>query len=101
MKDRDPQSLAQIMAGSQRLQGLDQARQTRAAWTDAAQKWLPSDIAAHLVAATLQDGVLVLSFDSSVWAARCRYVERQILAAAADATIKGVKVRVHPRGGQA
>jgi predicted nucleic acid-binding Zn ribbon protein len=100
MNERHPQSLAQIMAGSQRLQALDQARQTRATWTEAARKWLPSDIGAHLVAASLQDGVLILSFDSSAWAARSRYVEREVLSAAGDAAIKAVKVRVHPRGGR-
>jgi len=101
MKARDPRSLAQIMAGSERLRALDQSRQTRAAWTQAAQQWLPGDIAPHLVAATLdRAGTLVLSFDSAAWAARSRYLEREILAAAADAAIKAIRVRVHPRGGR-
>lgn len=100
MKERHPRSLAEVMAGSPRLQALNEARQTRSEWTQAAQQWLPNELAPHLVAATLQDGVLVLSFDSAVWAARGRYVERQILMAAGDQAIKAVKVRVHPRGGQ-
>lgn len=101
MSERRPQSLAQIMAGSQRLRALDQARQTRADWTRRAQSWVPADISPHLVAATLSDaGILMLSFDSAAWAARSRYLGRQIMAAAGDPDIKSVKVRVHPQGGQ-
>lgn len=99
LKDRQPQSLAQIMAGSRRLQALDHSRQTRAGWTRAARGWLPEDVAPHLVGATLQGHTLVLSFDSAAWAARGRYLEREILASAGDASISAVKVRVHPRGG--
>jgi ClpP class serine protease len=89
------------MAGSGRLQALEQARRDRSDLTQTAKTWLPVDIAAHLLAAALDPaGNLALSFDSAAWATRARYAERDIIAAADDPTIKAVKVRVHPPGGQ-
>ena len=101
VKEPGPNSLAQIMARSGRLQALEQARQDRSTFTQTAKTWLSADLAAHLLAAALDPvGNLVLSFDSAAWATRARYAERDIISAANDPTVKAVKVRVHPPGGQ-
>jgi len=96
-----PNSLAQIMARSGRLQALERARQDRSDFTQTAKTWLLEELAAHLLAAALDPaGNLALSFDSAAWATRARYAERDIIAAADDPAIKTVTVKVHPRGGQ-
>ena len=99
MTSDGPEKLDAIMAGSDRLKALEQARRERQALTDQSRSWLPAELAPHLVAADRAPGVLVLSFESAAWAARARYVERDILAAAADPGFTRIKVRVHPEGG--
>lgn len=75
-------SLGQLTAESRRLQDL----------ADSVRERLPAEEAAHLVAANTDDeGRLVLVMDASVWAARVRYMARELGE-------DRIKVRVLPRG---
>ena len=40
---------------------------------------LPDDVAAHLVASSLDDGVLTVVMDAPVWAARIRYMGSRLV----------------------
>ena len=65
--------------------------------TQALCKALPDDLAGSLVAANIGDGdELVLVCRSSAWAARLRFEEKTLLAAAAKhgVNVDGVSVRV-------
>ena len=76
-------SLGKLTAESRRLQDL----------ADSIRERLPAEEASHLVAAnTDEDGRLVLVMDASVWAARVRYMARELGE-------HRIKVRVLPRGG--
>lgn len=75
-------SLGKLTAESRRLQDL----------ADSVRRRLPAAEAAHLVAAnTDDDGRLVLVMDASVWAARVRYLARELGE-------DRVSVKVLPRG---
>ncbi len=75
-------SLGRLTAESQRLQDL----------ADSIRERLPEEEASHLVAANTDDeGRLVLVMDASVWAARVRYMARELGE-------DRIKVRVLPQG---
>ena len=75
-------NLARLTAESQRRQDLAESIRER----------LPAEEAAHLVAAsTDDDGHLVLIMDASVWAARVRYMARELGA-------ERIRIKVMPRG---
>lgn len=75
-------SLGKLAAESRRLQDL----------ADSVRERLPDEEAAHLVAASTDDeGRLVLVMDASVWAARVRYMARELGE-------DRIRVRVLPRG---
>ena len=75
-------NLASLAAESQRRQDLAESIRER----------LPAEEAAHLVAAgTDDDGHLVLIMDASVWAARVRYMARELGA-------DRIRVKVLPGG---
>ena len=75
-------SLGKLTAESRRLQDL----------ADSIRERLPEEEAAHLVAANTDgEGRLVLVMDASVWAARVRYMARELGE-------DRIKVRVLPRG---
>ncbi len=75
-------NLARLTAESRRRQDL----------ADSVRERLPDEEAAHLVAADTDDeGRLVLVMDASVWAARVRYMARELGE-------DRIKVRVLPRG---
>ena len=75
-------SLGKLTAESRRLQDLANSVRRR----------LPAEEAAHLVAANTDDeGRLVLVMDASVWAARVRYMARELGE-------DRIKVRVIPGG---
>ena len=74
-------SLARLTAESRRLQEFAESIRER----------LPDDEAAHLVAANFDtEGRLVLVMDAPVWAARVRYMARELGE-------DRIKVRVLPR----
>ena len=74
-------NLARLTAESRRLQELAESVRER----------LPDDEAAHLVAANVDtEGRLVLVMDASVWAARVRYMARELGE-------DRIRVRVLPR----
>lgn len=76
-------SLGKLAAESRRLQDL----------ADSVRQRLPDEEAAHLVAANTDDeGRLVLVMDASVWAARVRYMARELGE-------DRIRVRVIPHGG--
>ena len=76
-------SLGKLAAESRRLQDL----------ADSVRQRLPAEEAAHLVAANTDDeGRLVLVMDASVWAARVRYMARELGE-------DRIRVRVIPHGG--
>ena len=76
-------SLGKLTAESRRLQDL----------ADTIRQRLPAEEAAHLVAANTDDeGRLVLVMDASVWAARVRYMARELGE-------DRIRVRVLPQGG--
>ena len=75
-------SLGELTAESRRLQDL----------ADTIRQRLPAEEAAHLVAANTDDeGRLVLVMDASVWAARVRYMARELGE-------DRIRVKVLPRG---
>ena len=75
-------NLASLTAESQRRQDLAESIRER----------LPAEEAAHLVAAsTDDDGHLVLTMDASVWAARVRYMARELGA-------ERIRIKVMPCG---
>ena len=75
-------NLARLTAESRRRQDLAESIRDR----------LPAEEAAHLVAASKDDdGCLVLIMDASVWAARVRYMARELGE-------EQVRVRVLPGG---
>ena len=75
-------SLGELTAESRRLQDL----------ADTIRQRLPAEEAAHLVAANTDDeGRLVLVMDASVWAARVRYMARELGE-------DRIRVKVVPRG---
>ena len=75
-------NLARLTAESQRRQDLAESIRER----------LPAEEAAHLVAAsTDDDGHLVLIMDASVWAARVRYMARELGA-------ERIRIKVMPCG---
>lgn len=75
-------TLGKLTAESRRLQDL----------ADSVRQRLPDQEAAHLVAANTDDeGRLVLVMDASVWAARVRYMARELGE-------ERIKVRVIPGG---
>ena len=75
-------NLGKLTAESRRLQDL----------ADSIRERLPAEEAAHLVAAnTDEEGRLVLVMDASVWAARVRYMARELGE-------EGIRVKVVPRG---
>ncbi|MDE0001359.1 MAG: DciA family protein [Rhodospirillaceae bacterium] len=75
-------NLGKLAAESRRLQDL----------ADSVRQRLPDEEAAHLVAANTDDeGRLVLVMDASVWAARVRYMARELGE-------DRIRVRVIPHG---
>ena len=75
-------NLGKLTAESRRLQDL----------ADSIRERLPAEEAAHLVAAnTDEEGRLVLVMDASVWAARVRYMARELGE-------DRIRVKVVPRG---
>jgi hypothetical protein len=85
-----PRPLAELLRGGS-LAALVEEASERRALTAQARKWLSEEEGPHLVAASRDpDGVLVLTMDSAVWAARVRY------RAGADGS-PGLRVKVSPR----
>ena len=73
MSNKHPRSLAELLETGNLADLAAEARR-REGLTARIRGLLPSDEAAHLVAANATDsGELVLMMDSSVWAARVRY----------------------------
>ncbi len=88
-----PRSLAELLKTG-RLADLAAEARRREGLTERIRRLLPAAEAAHLVAANTSDsGELVLTMDSSVWAARVRY-------RAEDLGAERLRVRVLPQGAQ-
>lgn len=83
-------SLADLL-NSGRLAQLTAESRRRQDFADAVRARLPREEAAHLVAAgSDEDGRLVLVMDAPVWAARVRYMARELGE-------ERIRVRVQPR----
>jgi hypothetical protein len=92
MSDKAPKSLEELL-GSGRLAALGTEARRRRETTARIRALLPADAAPHLVSASrTEDGALLLTMDSSVWAARVRYLGEHLGA-------ERVRVRVNPIGG--
>ena len=98
MSASGPRSLKQLLGDSGKLKDLRQRSEERSRWTRGARALLPPELAPHLMAATVQEGQLVLVFDSPVWASRARYMHDRLLAAASEFHIQAIRVRVNPGG---
>jgi hypothetical protein len=86
-----------LASGAGKLEELKRRLATRSTVLDCVQTALPAQLAAELISAGLEDGRLTLGASSAAWASRLRYVIeplKPILAAALDAEISVLKVRV-------
>lgn len=93
-----PRKLSNILAGK----GGDLAKllhraEEIAGLTDAVRGLLPANLAAHVVAASVHEERLVILADSSVWAARLRYldpgIDKQLEALGINAERIEIRVR--------
>jgi hypothetical protein len=85
-----PRALADLMDRG-RLADLAGEARRRQGLTERVRLKLPQEAAAHLVTASLStDGVLVLTMDASVWAARIRFEALEFAGG------RRVRVRVQP-----
>ena len=85
-----PTSLAELLAGG-RLARLGAEARRRRDLTEQIRALLPAEAAPHLVtASTLSTGELVLTMDTSAWAARVRYLAGELGA-------ERIKIKVRPR----
>ena len=90
MTAKHPRSLAELLKTGNLADLAAEARR-REGLTERIRGLLPSDEAAHLVAVhTIDTGELVLTMDSSAWAARVRY-------RAEDLGAERLRVRVLPQ----
>jgi len=90
MPHKAPKSLQELLA-SGRLAALGQEARQRRETTEQIRALLPADAAAHLVsAARSTDGGIVLTMDSSAWAARARYLAERLGATR-------IRVKVNPQ----
>lgn len=86
-------SLADLLAGGE-LGALAAEARRRRDLTAEIRALLPAEMAPHLVTAgTTRAGELVLTMDTSVWAARVRYHAEQLGGGG-----RPVKVKVQPQG---
>ena len=93
MTAKRPRSLAELLKTGN-LANLAAEARRREGLTERIRGLLPTAEAAHLVAANISDtGELVLTMDSSVWAARVRY-------RAEDLGAERLRVRVLPHSVQ-
>ena len=91
MKNRDPDSLANVLSRGELRFLADEARR-REALTARIRALLPADEAAHLVSAgETGEGELTLVMDSSAWAARVRFRAEEL-------GWRRLRVRVLPAG---
>lgn len=92
-----PVRLGDLLQGS-RLGDIVQRARDAESLTSRVQRLLPSDLAAHVVGASLDDGRLVIMADSSAWAARLKFHARDLiepLRLVCDTDIRKTQVRVH------
>lgn len=90
MDRENPRSLKQLLHSGQ-LQTLGEEARRRREITDSVRALLDENEAAHLVSANLdQPGVVVLTMDSPVWAARIQSRSREVAG-------RRLKVKVSPR----
>jgi hypothetical protein len=96
--ERNPRTVSELLTSSAgRLEEIKRRLATRSTVLATVQSVLPATLAAELVSAGLEGGRLTLGAGSAAWASRLRYVIEPLkpaLAAALDAEISAVKVRV-------
>ncbi len=92
-----PVRLGDLLKGSRLGDIVERAREAESL-TCRVQRLLPSELAAHVVGASLDDGRLVILADSSAWAARLKFHARDLiepLRLVCDTDIRKTHVRVH------
>lgn len=90
-----PLALGSLLARDARLRHLAAAARQYLALRAALRGALPSEVAAHCLGGELQDGTLVVFFDTNTAAAIARYHQAGLLAAAGSRA-RALRVRVLP-----